>query len=34
MARIDKIEVVSVAPILAEAIRRINSNESVSIIFE
>ncbi|MGM0396552.1 MAG: ribose-phosphate diphosphokinase [Bacillota bacterium] len=34
MARIEKIEVVSVAPILAEAIRRINSNESVSIIFE
>ncbi|WP_409227995.1 ribose-phosphate diphosphokinase [Gudongella sp. SC589] len=34
MARIDKIEVVSVAPILAEAIRRINSNESVSIIFD
>jgi ribose-phosphate pyrophosphokinase len=34
MARIDKIEVVSVAPILAEAIRRINSNESVSINFE
>jgi len=26
--------VVSVAPILAEAIRRINSNESVSIIFD
>ncbi|WP_422485644.1 ribose-phosphate diphosphokinase [Gudongella sp. DL1XJH-153] len=34
MARIDKIEVVSVAPIFAEAIRRINSNESISVIFE
>lgn len=34
MARIDKIEVVSVAPILAEAIRRINGNKSVSIIFD
>ena len=34
MARIEKIEVVSVAPILAEAIKRINSNESVSIIFD
>lgn len=33
-ARIDKIEVVSVAPLFAEAIKRINSNESVSIIFE
>ena len=34
MAKIDKIEVVSVAPILAEAIKRINNNQSVSIIFE
>ena len=34
MARIEKIEVVSVAPILAEAIKRINRNESVSIIFD
>lgn len=34
MARVDKIEVVSVAPIFAEAIRRINSNESISVIFE
>jgi ribose-phosphate pyrophosphokinase len=34
MARIDKIEVVSVAPLFAEAIKRINTNESVSIIFE
>ena len=33
-AKIDKIEVVSVAPLFAEAIKRINSNESVSIIFE
>ncbi|MDX9917214.1 MAG: ribose-phosphate pyrophosphokinase [Gudongella sp.] len=33
-ARIDKIEVVSVAPLFAEAVRRINSNESVSIIFD
>ena len=34
MARIDKIEVVGVAPLFAEAIKRINTNESVSIIFE
>ncbi|MDY0235867.1 MAG: ribose-phosphate pyrophosphokinase [Gudongella sp.] len=34
MAKIDKIEVVSVAPILAEAVKRINNNQSVSIIFE
>lgn len=34
MARIDKIEIVSVAPILAKAITRINSNESISIIFD
>lgn len=34
MAKIDKIEVVSVAPLFAEAIKRINTNESVSIIFE
>lgn len=34
MAKIDKIEVVSVAPLFAEAIRRINGNQSVSIIFE
>lgn len=32
--RIDKIEVVSVAPIFAEAIRRIHLNESVSILFD
>ncbi|CCQ97343.1 phosphoribosylpyrophosphate synthetase [[Clostridium] ultunense Esp] len=31
---IDKIEVVSVAPIFAEAIRRIHYNESVSILFD
>ncbi len=31
---IDKIEVVSVAPIFAEAIRRIHDNESVSKLFE
>lgn len=30
---IDKIEVVSIAPILAEAIKRINTNESVSELF-
>lgn len=30
----DKIEVVSVAPIFAEAIRRIHENESVSILFD
>lgn len=30
----EKIEVVSVAPILAEAIKRINNNQSVSIIFD
>lgn len=34
MAKIDKIEVVSVAPIFAEAIKRINNNQSISIIFE
>ncbi len=34
MAKIDKIEVVSVAPLFAEALRRINGNQSVSIIFE
>jgi ribose-phosphate pyrophosphokinase len=34
MAKIDKIEVVSVASILAEAIKRINNNQSISIIFE
>ncbi len=34
MARIEKIEVVSVAPIFAEAIKRINNNQSISIIFE
>ena len=34
IAKIDKIEVVSVAPILAEAIKRINNNQSISIIFE
>lgn len=32
--RIDKIEVVSVAPLFAEAIRRIHGNESVSKLFE
>jgi len=32
--KIDKIEVVSVAPIFAEAIRRIHMNESVSILFD
>ncbi|SCG84235.1 ribose-phosphate pyrophosphokinase [Proteiniborus sp. DW1] len=32
--KIDKIEVVSVAPIIAEAIRRIYKNESVSRIFD
>lgn len=32
--RIDKIEVVSVANILAKAIRRINENESISVIFD
>jgi len=32
--RIDKIEVVSVAPIFAEAIRRIHLDESVSILFD
>lgn len=32
--RIDKIEVVSVAHILAKAIRRINENESISVIFD
>ncbi len=32
--KIDKIEVVSVAPIMAEAIRRIYKNESVSRIFD
>ncbi|MFA5524735.1 MAG: ribose-phosphate pyrophosphokinase [Tissierellales bacterium] len=32
--RIDKIDVVSVAPIIAEAIRRIYKNESVSRIFD
>ncbi len=32
--RIDKIDVVSVAPIFAEAIRRIHDNESVSILFD
>lgn len=31
---IDKIEVVSIAPIFAEAIRRIHLNESVSILFD
>ncbi|MBC7087389.1 MAG: ribose-phosphate pyrophosphokinase [Tissierellales bacterium] len=33
MAKIDKIDIVSVAPLFAEAIKRINSNQSVSIIF-
>ena len=32
--KIDKLEVVSVAPIFAEAIRRIHLNESVSILFD
>ena len=32
--QIDKIEIVSVAPLLAESIRRINSNESVSTLFD
>ncbi|MFA7532790.1 MAG: ribose-phosphate pyrophosphokinase [Tissierellaceae bacterium] len=32
--RIDKIEVVSVAPLFAEAIKRIHDNESVSKLFE
>lgn len=32
--KIDKIQVISVAPIFAEAIRRIHNNESVSILFE
>ena len=32
--KIDKIEIVSVAPIFAEAIRRIHENESVSILFD
>lgn len=32
--KIDKIEVVSVAPIFAEAIKRIHYNESVSILFD
>jgi ribose-phosphate pyrophosphokinase len=32
--KIDKIEVVSVAPLLAESIRRINEDESVSILFD
>ncbi len=32
--KIDKIEVVSVAPIFAEAIRRIHMDESVSILFD
>ena len=32
--RIDKIEIVSVAYILAKAIRRINENESISVIFD
>ncbi|HLS54327.1 MAG TPA: ribose-phosphate diphosphokinase, partial [Tissierellaceae bacterium] len=30
----DKIEVVSVAPLFAEAIQRINENRSVSVIFD
>ncbi|TJX67843.1 ribose-phosphate pyrophosphokinase [Soehngenia saccharolytica] len=33
LAKIDKIDIVSVAPLFAEAIKRINSNQSVSIIF-
>lgn len=32
--QIDKIEIVSVAPLLAESIRRINGNESVSTLFD
>lgn len=32
--KIDKIQVVSVAPIFAEAIKRIHDNESVSILFD
>jgi ribose-phosphate pyrophosphokinase len=32
--RFDKIEVVSVAPLLAKAIKKINSSESVSILFD
>ncbi len=32
--RVDKIDVVSVAPLFAEAIRRINGNKSISIIFD
>lgn len=32
--RIDKIEIVSVAHILAKAIKRINENESISVIFD
>jgi len=32
--KIEKIEVVSVAPIFAEAIRRIHLDESVSILFD
>ncbi|HFL3828607.1 TPA: ribose-phosphate diphosphokinase [Clostridioides difficile] len=32
--KIDKLEIVSVAPIFAEAIRRIHDNESVSILFD
>ncbi len=32
--KIDKIEVVSVAPIFAEAIKRIHENESVSTLFD
>lgn len=31
---VDKIKVVSVAPLLAKAIKRVNSNESISIIFD
>ena len=33
LVKIDKIDIVSVAPLFAEAIKRINSNQSVSIIF-
>lgn len=32
--KVEKIEVVSVAPLLAESIRRINGDESVSILFD